>query len=763
MINYVHHYHHKVLLVMMLMLLLPYNVICQLKASNTAYHHNSIKPTLEFNYDKSIFSANNSISYSSIDSISSFINNTLNISMSSNTSSYSLMSLLQSHKHNLTNHPHIILNHPNKHILFITLFAFSILFIWILLIICAYCNCCLFSNKLRYGKCANVSFWLTYLPFITIIAFTYMFYSKLNILNTYLLGNADTFRNFLTYMQNGGNNVNGFIGVNEINKYLNGTVSFINQVTSSSELIFNKEKYDTLYSKVKQIEEIVNELNKVKDTVLYLDDKEIVPLYAKEFNLNDNKSSLSKIQKEFNSNLNKSFKSLDNVYKKILTLIGDDDNNYAKGINEINDGFYSTNRELIYRKELLFDNSTLLFAIGLSKGLTTIKFLFGGFVFILLANLLLLFIFVYIRDTTIKCILHVSWNIMIIIIFILILSSSIMCFISQMARDIIPEFHSILINVDDNVYYSKYMNSCLNEEGNLYKASSLDKYNFNSLNEIINQIHSNINNITTGDTTQIIPEVLDHISTSFDSDFSKSTDSTYNELDINYILDNLTSITNNINGNAPCETFDIWVSTISKCGKDGYDYKPKDELSERNKGCMLVQDFKGDDSLIEDLYANVCDKPALKYLKQIVTSLALYHDQNEDTLTSIESTLDLLKKTYNDVVYSVNAYNRDIQQKFVFDYQIKQIDMKTSLDCNKAKEYLGMFYGKVSNELSDICNQVSIGLLLSGVIGLIGMLFMIGTIYRTSEEAMQKYYNHLNENIQKREIELIDQNDYQAE
>ena len=60
-----------------------------------------------------------------------------------------------------------------------------------------------------------------------------------------------------------------------------------------------------------------------------------------------------------------------------------------------------------------------------------------------------------------------------------------MCFISQMAHDIIPEFHSILINADDNMYYSKYMNSCLNEEGNLYKASSLDKYNFNSLNEII--------------------------------------------------------------------------------------------------------------------------------------------------------------------------------------------------------------------------------------------------------------------------------------
>ena len=432
MINYVHH-HHKVLLVMMLMLLLPYNVICQLKASNTAYHHNSIKPTLEFNYDKSIFSANNSISYSSIDSISSFINNTLNISMSSNTSSYSLMSLLQSHKHNLTNHPHIILNHPNKHILFISLFAFSILFIWILLIICAYCNCCLFSNKQRYGKCATVSFWLTYLPFITIIAFTYMFYSKLNILNTYLLGNADTFSNFLTYMQNGGNNVNGFIGVNEINKYLNGTVSFINQVTSSSEIIFNKNKYDTLYSKVKQIEEIVNELNKVKDTVLYLDDKEIVPLYAKEFNLNDNKSSLSKIQKEFNSNLNKSFKSLDNVYKKILTLIGDDDNNYAKGINEINDGFYSTNNELMYRKELLFDNSTLLFITGLSKGLITIKFLFGGFVFILLANLLLLFIFVYIRDNTIKCILHVSWNIMIIIIFILI--CRVFCYICIILRN----------------------------------------------------------------------------------------------------------------------------------------------------------------------------------------------------------------------------------------------------------------------------------------------------------------------------------------
>ena len=295
MITYINIVHRKLLLFIML-IQLPHNMLCQFKASNTAYLQ-SAKPSLEFNYDKSIFSPNNSITYSSIDSISSFINNTLNISVSSSNISYSLMSLLQSHKHNLTNYLHIILNHPNNSFLFISLFALIILFIWMLLIICAYCKCCLFSNKLSYGKCANVSFWLTYLPFLTILAFTYMFYSKLNILNTYLLGNADVFNSFLMYMQNGNND--GFIGVNEINKYLNGTVSFINKISSNSELIFNKDKYDALDNKVKQIEQIVNELHKVKDTVLYLDDKEIVPLYAKEFNLNDHQSSLSKIQKQF--------------------------------------------------------------------------------------------------------------------------------------------------------------------------------------------------------------------------------------------------------------------------------------------------------------------------------------------------------------------------------------------------------------------------------------------------------------------------------
>jgi hypothetical protein len=291
-----------------------------------------------------------------------------------------------------------------------------------------------------------------------------------------------------------------------------------------------------------------------------------------------------------------------------------------------------------------------------------------------------LVIMLYFRNLSwVKISLHVSWN---LIFFLLILYISIYYFIFNLSDGVKHSIYLLenkVLNTDENLFFG----TCLNtEESDLNVI--LNVYNNNSALIEIDNYYKNIFPVLSSLVSmekeypyiKQIKRALQEINI-YLNNYELSTNASYGKSDISYILNEISSLTNNSNGKREgyCDTNDIWVSSKNKC-KDNiyisrYEIKEKFIRKLKEKYCFIIQDdFKEKDLNI--IYGNVCSDQAYKKLVMYITSLTQFHDSNLYLLESIEQTLE-----------DIERYNKKLSDIIISQIKVCENDLGDLIDIFK--------------------------------------------------------------------------------
>ena len=385
---------------------------------------------------------------------------------------------------------------------------------------------------------------------------------------------------------------------------------------------------------------------------------------------------------------------------------------------------------------------------------------------------IILFILILHKNFTwIRISIHIIWNIG----FILIIFYICILYYSVGYGTIIYNSLYLLDRQILKTNKSIFFNKCLNtEESDLRDV--LDLIDKNSVLIDIDRYYKNIYPIlnSLGYFEQEIPKLnnIKKITNNFNNylnNYALSTNATYKTSDVNFVLNEITKITNHSKNQENrddffCDSNDIWVSSKAKCHDyiyiSRYDIHNDFIRKKEDKYCFIIQDnYQPSDLKI--IYENICTKRAFNQLTQYIIGLTKYYNSNENLANSLEKTLKEIerynKKLSKAILYQIELCKKDISDLTdIYNPILGNVNITFLFKCGGLKPKIINFYDITYNQSEYNCNFIK--KLAIAIIILIFFGNVIIIIYNKEiKEIKRKYLKVQNKDVNNDGVELIEE------
>ena len=552
--------------------------------------------------------------------------------------------------------------------------------------------------------------------------------------------------------------------INKISLNKNKTFSFLEEINE------NINGYQNL------INLLINTSSQKLPNPNYSQDFDILPRYSFEFNnISRVNSYINIINSEFVHyflNATELIKSLNNYCIKLSKKR----DFYDFGLNNI---FENLTDFCSLMKEKSFNITNNIFLY--QEHFDMIIFMIDSISFISLVSSICVILFTIIiihkNSTWIRISLHILWNIG----FILIIFYSCVLYFLTRNDNIIYDFLYLMdkeiLKTDTNIFFNKCLNT---EESDLKDVLYL--YDKNSVLIDIDRYYKNIYPILNSLTyfEHEIPKLnnIKKISNNFNkylNNYKLSTNATYEYSDINFVLNEISKITNNSKNNNNqenkndlfCESNDIWVSSKAKC-KDfkyisRYDLYNKFERKKEDKYCFIIQDnYQPSD--LELIYGNICTKKAYDQLINFIMGLTKYYNSNENLLNSLEKIFKEIerynKKLSNVILEQINICKNDISELTdIYNPILGDVNITYLFRCGGLKRKILNFYDINYNQSIYNCTFIKILLIIIILLIFFGNMIIIISNKEGKEikQMKRKYLKVENKDINNDGVELIEE------
>ena len=564
-------------------------------------------------------------------------------------------------------------------------------------------------------------------------------------------------------------------GLYDLSSILLDSAEAINKISLNKNKTFSllEEINDNINEYQKLIELLIETSFKVLPNPNYSQDFDILPRYSFEFNdISRANSYINVINSEFIQyffNATELIKSLNNY----CILLSKKNDFYDLELNNLFDNIIDFS-SLMKKKSFNMTNNIFIYQEHFEKFI----FIINSIGFILLVSSISVIIFSIIimhkNFTWIRISLHIIWNIG----FILIIFYSCVLYFLDGYEKVIYDFLYLMdkeiLKTDTNIFFNKCLNT---EESDLKDVLYLlDK---NSVLIDIDKYYKNIYPVLNSLTyiEQEIPKLnnIKKISNNFNkylNNYELSTNASYKNSDINFLLSEISKITNNSNNNNTlekqndffCESSDIWVASKTKCKNyiyiSRYDLHNKFERKKGDKYCFIIQDnYQPSD--LELIYGNICTKKAYNQLINYIMGLTNYYNSNENLLNSFEKIFKEIerynKKLSNVILEQINICKNDISELTdIYNPILGDVNITYLFRCGGLKRKILNFYDLNYNQNIYICTFIKI--LLTIIISLIFLGNVIIIISnKEKKEIKRKYLKVENKDLNNDGVELIEE------
>ena len=370
--------------------------------------------------------------------------------------------------------------------------------------------------------------------------------------------------------------------------------------------------------------------------------------------------------------------------------------------------------------------------------------------------------------------LHIAWNIG----FVLIINY--FCFLyflnnlENIFYDSLYIMDKEILNTNKSIFFDKCLNT---EESDLKEV--LNIYDKNSVLIDIDRYYKNIypilNNLEYLE--QEIPKLdnIKKISNNFNNylnNYELSTNSSYENSDVNFVLNEITKITNKSNNlkredDFFCDSNDIWVSSKQKC-KDyiyisRYDLNKKFERKKDDKYCFMIQDdYQPSD--LKNIYKNICTKKAYNQLIKYIIGLTRFYNNNENLLNSLEKILKEIerynKKLSGIIIDQISKCEKDISDLIdIYNPILGNINITYLFKCGGLKRKIINFYDINYNQVLYNCNlikKILVAIILVILFGNISVIIHNKEV-KGAKEVGRKYLKFENKDLNEDGVELIEE------
>ena len=564
-------------------------------------------------------------------------------------------------------------------------------------------------------------------------------------------------------------------GLYDLSSILLDSAEAINKISLNKNKTFSllEEINDNINEYQKLIELLIETSFKVLPNPNYSQDFDILPRYSFEFDdISRANSYINVINSEFIQyffNATELIKSLNNY----CILLSKKSDFYDLELNNLFDNIIDFS-SLMKKKSFNMTNNIFIYQEHFEKFI----FIINSIGFILLVSSISVIIFSIIimhkNFTWIRISLHIIWNIG----FILIIFYSCVLYFLDGYENVIYDFLYLMdkeiLKTDTNIFFNKCLNT---EESDLKDVLYLlDK---NSVLIDIDKYYKNIYPVLNSLTyiEQEIPKLnnIKKISNNFNkylNNYELSTNASYKNSDINFVLSEISKITNNSNNNNTlekpndffCESNDIWVASKTKCKNyiyiSRYDLHNKFERKKGDKYCFIIQDnYQPSD--LELIYGNICTKKAYNQLINYIMGLTNYYNSNENLLNSFEKIFKEIerynKKLSNVILEQINICKNDISELTdIYNPILGDVNITYLFRCGGLKRKILNFYDLNYNQNIYICTFIKI--LLTIIISLIffgNVIIIISN--KEKKEIKRKYLKVENKDLNNDGVELIEE------
>ena len=564
-------------------------------------------------------------------------------------------------------------------------------------------------------------------------------------------------------------------GLYDLSSILLDSAEAINKISLNKNKTFSllEEINDNINEYQKLIELLIETSFKVLPNPNYSQDFDILPRYSFEFDdISRANSYINVINSEFIQyffNATELIKSLNNY----CILLSKKNDFYDLELNNLFDNIIDFS-SLMKKKSFNMTNNIFIYQEHFEKFI----FIINSIGFILLVSSISVIIFSIIimhkNFTWIRISLHIIWNIG----FILIIFYSCVLYFLDGYENVIYDFLYLMdkeiLKTDTNIFFNKCLNT---EESDLKDVLYLlDK---NSVLIDIDKYYKNIYPVLNSLTyiEQEIPKLnnIKKISNNFNkylNNYELSTNASYKNSDINFVLSEISKITNNSNNNNTlekqndffCESNDIWVASKTKCKNyiyiSRYDLHNKFERKKGDKYCFIIQDnYQPSD--LELIYGNICTKKAYNQLINYIMGLTNYYNSNENLLNSFEKIFKEIerynKKLSNVILEQINICKNDISELTdIYNPILGDVNITYLFRCGGLKRKILNFYDLNYNQNIYICTFIKI--LLTIIISLIffgNVIIIISN--KEKKEIKRKYLKVENKDLNNDGVELIEE------
>ena len=498
--------------------------------------------------------------------------------------------------------------------------------------------------------------------------------------------------------------------------------------------------------------------------------KEIFPIYIYEFNnIYKNNSLINNIYLEyFNSFLNPS-NTLEYIYNYSLYLYSKT-KEFDLQLNDIFDNI-SDNCYFIKGKSSNITNNIII-SQRHSEIINLFIRLINIFCFLFsIINIILIIIYYFKNLLWIKIILHISWNFSFLNIILVICIWYFIDNLSKGVEDSIYLIENEVLKSNSNIFFKTCLNtidSDLNTIFNIYKNDSalieIDKYYKNILRnlESLSYIEEDFSKL------KHVNKAINGIN-KYINNFELSTNSSYQENDITFILNSISKLTNNFKEgkkNGFCDSNDIWVSSKDKC-KDyiyitRYEIKNKFDRNKSEKYCFIIQDDYKENDLLK-IYGQICSNETYKQITNYILGLTNYYNYNEYLLESLEKILIEIeryhKKLPNLIISQIKNCQNDIGDLIdIYKPILGDNNITNLFKCGRLKRKIINYYDICYNQIVNNCKSIKIDFILIILLKLMGILFIIINSHRYNIENKKRRYMKLqNKDLNNDGVELIEE------
>ena len=594
--------------------------------------------------------------------------------------------------------------------------------------LCTCCgNCCCFSKNVKPGILGLVYYIIAVTLNAGVIIAAIVGFARSSKFTSSFDGATCSIINFIEHMMNGEEKTEfpKWIGTNNIVKTLNDLNTPIATIGAEYTGVFESSPYNGLNSKVSDYEGKLDAIGTTSKDDFYkgvsYSGSTVYPLFTEAFHTKESKY-YKMLLDEYSNVITvhyENVKGLDEAGKQIKdsTTLGSTLDGYTETFSNIEQTISNVGDPAIENILKVRDKAFDLFLLAF-------KILYGVFLALAAALIILLSLYVWLKFSFLKIPTHIVWNVGMLICFLTLLIGSLLGIVSYIFNAISPVMTYLLSKEylsDPSSLFSQtgdvadYIDICLNKDGDLSTALGVssgpaaDLEKFDTYSKAIEAGSSTIP--TSCSAYASILEELDAI----EADITKATDSSYGNNDISTVIESINSYTD-----GTCGTKDYYAVSENKC-KSGY-------IKDASSGptCYVFPINSPKD------YSSGCSSEAtslqnkIKYVSDVYNLISPLKTKLKDSdhkvacdgvLADIK-TVYTKSKTMTDAMTSVSSGAVGSDSKLF-----------SMFNCNFLPHDLIQFINQFHNKFVPACKDVGISAVVGSIFSYVAVYFLLRALY----------------------------------